>query len=227
MGTASKRGRAGGVRTEKLAGWSALVGALALLNYGSRLAAGEPDRNALFHYSLAVGGLILYAIMLAIVLRIARGMPAATLGLRNPPSWLRALGLTLAVLVAILIAEQALEPLLHAGREQGLEPTRWEPRHADAFAANAFVIVVVGPFTEELTFRGLGFALLAPVGSVAAVCITALAFALAHGLVYGLIPLFVFGVGVGFLRLRTGSIYPGMLLHACFNGAVLALAATT
>jgi hypothetical protein len=200
---------------------------LSALNYVSRFAAGPPDRNAIFHWDLAVGGLILYAIMLAVVLRIARGIPLDRLGLRSPPSWLRALGLTLVVLVAILVVEQALEPLLHAGREQGLEPTGWQPRRADAFGLNAFVIVIVDPFTEELTFRGLGFTLLARFGSFAAVTGTSLAFALAHGLVNGLVPLFIFGVGVALLRLRTGSVFPGMLLHACFNGAVLALAATT
>src|SRR5438034_2590156 len=205
----------------KLAAWLSLVTALAAINYGSRAAGGEPDRNAVFQYDLAIGGLIVYAIMLAVVLRIARGIPRRALGLRAPPSWLRALGLTLIVLIAILIAEQALEPLLHAGREQGLEPTRWQPQRAGAFAANALVIVLVDPFTEELTFRGLGFALLARYGSILAVGGTALAFALAHGLIAGLLPLFVFGLGIGWLRLRTGSVYPGMLLHACFNGAVL------
>jgi uncharacterized protein len=215
------------VRTEKLVAWLSLVGALAALNYGSRLASGKPDRNAIFHYDLAIGGLILYAIMLAVVFRIARGIPRRALGLRAPPSWLRALGLTLVVLIAVLVVEQALEPLLHAGREQGLEPSRWQPGRADAFALNAVVIVLVDPFTEELTFRGLGFALLARFGPVLAVAATAFAFALAHGLVAGLIPLFVFGLGVGVLRLRTGSVFPGMLLHACFNGAVLAVAAST
>jgi uncharacterized protein len=211
----------------KLVGWLWLVGVLAVLNYASRFAAGPPDRNAVFHWDLAIGGLVLYAIMLAVVLWIARGIRRERLGLRAPPSWLRALGLTLLVLIAILLVEQALEPLLHAGREQGLEPTGWQSHRADAFGLNAFVIAVVDPFTEELTFRGLGFTLLARFGRVAAVTGTALAFALAHGLVAGLVPLFVFGVGVALLRLRTRSVYPGMLLHACFNGTVLAIAATT
>lgn len=215
------------MRGGKLSGWLGLVAALAALNYASRLLGGKPDRNALYHYDLAIGGLFLYAIMLSVVVWIARGLPRQTLGLRGPASWPRALGLTLGVLVAILIVEQALEPLLHAGREQGLEPTRWQPDHADAFAFNAVVVALVGPFTEELTFRGLGFGLLARFGPVLAVAGTALAFAAAHGLIAGLVPLFVFGLGVGMLRLRTGSVYPGMLLHACFNGAVLALAAAS
>lgn len=215
------------MKNRKLVAWLWLVGTLAALNYLGRLAGGSPDRNAVFHYDLAIDGLIVYAIMLAIVLRIARGIPRQALGLRAPPSWLRALGLMLVVLVAILLVEQALEPVLHAGREQGLEPTRWMPARETAFALNALVIVLVDPFTEELTFRGLGFTLLSRYGTVVAVGGTALTFALAHGLVAGLLPLFVFGVGIAFLRVRTGSIYPGMLLHACFNGAVIALAAST
>jgi membrane protease YdiL (CAAX protease family) len=211
----------------KLLAWLSLVGVLALLNYGSRAAGGEPDRNAVFHYDLAVGGLVLYAVMLWVVLRIARGIPREALGLRAPRSWPRALGLALVALVAILIAEQALEPLLHAGREQGLEPTGWQSDRVGAFALNAFVIGVVDPFTEELTFRGLGFALLARFGAPIAVAGTAVAFALAHGLVAGLIPLIVFGLGIGWLRQRTGSVYPSMLLHAFFNGTVLALGVTT
>ncbi len=216
------------MNTGKLAAWLSLVGTLTAINYASRFAGGKPDRNALYHYDLAIGGLLLYVIMLALVVWIAQGIPRQTLGLRAPPSWPRALGLTLAVLVGILIVERALEPLLHAGREQGLEPTRWQPDHAGAFAFNAVVIALVAPLTEELAFRGLGFGLLlARYGSLVAVGATALAFAAAHGLIAGLIPLFVFGLGVGLLRLRTGSVYPGMLLHACFNGAVLALAAAT
>jgi membrane protease YdiL (CAAX protease family) len=211
----------------KLGAWLALVGTLAALNYLTRFAAGAPDRNAIFHWDLAIGGAVLYAIMLAIVLWIARGIPRQALGLRAPPSWLRALGLTLAVLVAVVIVEQSLEPLLHASREQGLEPTGWQPNRAETFAANAAVITLLDPFTEELTFRGLGFAVLARFGSVAAVTGTALLFALAHGLIEGLAPLFVFGLGVGYLRLRTGSVYPGMLLHACFNGAALGISLAT
>src|SRR5205823_14247106 len=119
------------------------------------------------------------------------------------------------------------EPPLHAGREQGLEPTRWMPGRADAFALNTVVIVLLDPFTEELTFRGLGFTLLSRFGSAVAVGVTAFTFALAHGLIGGLIPLLVFGVGIALLRLRTGSIYPGMLLHACFNGIALAVSFAT
>jgi membrane protease YdiL (CAAX protease family) len=129
-----------------------------------------------------------------------------------------------AVLVALVIAENLLEQVLHGSREQGLEPAHWEPSKAAQFAVNAAVVVLAAPLVEELTFRGLGFYVLMPLGSVLAVAGTAVAFAADHGLVEGFPALFLFGVGVATVRLRTGSIYPGMLLHACFNALALAAA---
>ena len=159
-----------------------------------------------------------------IVLLIARGLTPAELGLRRPASWPRALGFTLVVLVALLIAESLLENLLHGAREQGLEPAHWNPGKAVQFALNAAVVVLAAPFVEELTFRGVGFRLLSPFGAAVAVLGTAVAFAAAHGLVEGFPALFLFGAAVAFVRLRTGSVYPGMLLHASFNAFALAVA---
>src|SRR5262249_31060516 len=105
----------------------------------------------------------------------------------------------------------------HGAKEQGLEPSHWEPSKAVPFALNAAVVVLAAPIVEELTFRGLGFRLLMPLGSVIAVVGTAIAFAADHGLVEGFPALLLFGLAVAFVRLRTDSLYPGMLLHACFN----------
>ena len=55
---------------------------------------------------------------------------------------------------------------------------------------------------------------------------TALAFALGHGLIIGLPALLAFGIGLAWLRDRTGSVYPGIALHALFNGAALIVAVT-
>jgi membrane protease YdiL (CAAX protease family) len=82
--------------------------------------------------------------------------------------------------------------------------------------------VLAAPLVEELTYRGVGFALLVPLGNAVAIVGTALAFAADHGLVEGFPALFVFGIAVALVRWRTGSIYPGMLLHACFNALALA-----
>jgi membrane protease YdiL (CAAX protease family) len=212
------------VRGGKLAGWLALVGSLAALNYASRFSSGKPPADSLYRYDTAISGVVFYALTLAIVLLIARGLAPAELGLRRPASWPRALGFTLVVLVALLIAEALLEQLLHGAREQGLEPAHWNSAKAAQFALNAVVVVLAAPVVEELTFRGLGFRLLLPFGSVLAVLGTATAFAADHGLVEGFPALFLFGVAVALVRLRTGSLYPGMLLHASFNAFALAVA---
>jgi membrane protease YdiL (CAAX protease family) len=210
--------------TRKLIAWLALVGSLAALNYASRFTEGKPPADTLYRYGTAISGVIFYVITLAIVLWIANGIPRGKLGLRRPESWPRAIGLVLAVLIALLVAEALLESVLHATREQGLEPPRWEPDKAVPFALNAAVVVLAAPVVEELTFRGLGIAVLARWGSLVALVGTSVAFAAAHGLVNGFPALFLFGTAVAFLRLRTGSLYPGMLLHGTFNALALAVA---
>ena len=77
------------VTTRKLVAWLVLVGALALLSYSARVAGGKPSRDVLYKYSFAFGGLVEYAILLAIVLAIARGLSRSTLGLKRPRSWER------------------------------------------------------------------------------------------------------------------------------------------
>ena len=208
----------------KLAGWLALVGSLAALNYASRFTSGKPPADSLYRYDTALSGIVFYALTLGIVLWIARGLTRTELGLRAPESWSRALGFALGMLVALLVAESLLETVLHGAREQGLEPAHWDSSKAVQFALNAAVVVIAAPIVEELTFRGLGFRLLAPLGSVVAVAGTALAFAADHGLVEGFPALFLFGITVALVRLRTGSLYPGMLLHASFNAFALAVA---
>ena len=54
-------------------------------------------------------------------------------------------------------------------------------------------------------------------------CVTGLLFGLAHGLLVALPVLTFFGFAIGWLRWRSDSIYPPMLLHATFNGTALIL----
>ena len=212
------------MRGGKLAGWLALVGSLAALNYASRFSSGKPPADSLYRYDTALSGLVFYALTLGIVLLIARGLTPTELGLRRPASWPRALGFTLGVLVAVLIAVSLLDNLLPGARALGLAPAHWNSAKAVQFALNAAVVVLAAPVVEEFTFRGVGFRLLSPFGAAVAVLGTAVAFAADHGLVEGFPALFLFGVAVALVRLRTGSLYPGMLLHASFNAFALAVA---
>jgi uncharacterized protein len=205
----------------KLAGWTALVGTVSLLGYLQRFLAGKPPKNVVYDYGTAASELVLFAVILAIVLWIARGLPKReTFALRRPRSWGSAVGVAFGVFITILVVSYALNPLLHAGREQGLTPSKWESAHAGAFAANLVALAVVGPIVEELTFRGLGFGLLSKYGVRVALVGTAVLFGLVHGFLVAL-PLFVIvGLALGWLRMRSGSVYPGMVMHGLFNAAV-------
>jgi len=200
-----------------------LVAVLIGLQYASRAGSGQPDRNVLYHYSTAVSSAVLYGILLYVVLRIA-GFRRDLLALRRPRSWPRAAGLMLALLVFIWVAIAIIDPYLHGAREQGLTPTGWEPRHAAAYAANFLVIAGLAPVVEELTFRGVGFSLLRQFGVWFAVFAVGILFALAHGLVQAFPELAIFGCSLSWLRWRTDSVYPGMLLHATFNSISLVAA---
>ena len=206
----------------KLVAWWVLVGGLAVLAFSARASDEEPATDVLYRYDAAVFGGLFYLLILGIVLVIASGIePREAFALRSPTSWAVAAGIAVGLLVSLLIVSALLEPVLGAGEEQGLDPTGWRPERAGAFALNAFVTAVLGPLVEEFLFRGIGFYLLVQFGHISAIVVTSIAFALTHGIAVGLPIFFIIGVGLGFIRSRTESIYPPLLLHAGFNGIAL------
>ena len=211
----------------RLAGWFVFVLALTALAYAARLADTETPDDLAYRWSSSVAALVQYGLMLGVLLLIARGLPRREMfALRRPASWPRAAGLAFLCLLAIWAASAALAPFLDASDEQGLVPDGWDSSRAGAFVAFFLVVAVLAPVVEELTYRGLGFTLLAPYGTWVAILATGLLFGLAHGLVAGLPVLTFFGIVVAWLRSRTGSVYPSMLLHGVFNGTALLLSVT-
>ncbi len=208
----------------RLVAWLVFVLALTALGYAGRLDGSEPPEDIAFRYGYALAALVQYAVMLGILLLIARGLPVRELfALRRPASWWRAVGLGAAALVAIWIVGAALAPFLDATEEQGLVPDEFDSSRVGAFAAFFVVVAFVAPVVEELTYRGLGFALLAPYGITVAILVTGMLFGLAHGLLIALPVLTFFGIAVGWLRARTDSVYPSIALHSLFNGTALVL----
>lgn len=211
--------------TGRLVAWATIVGLLATLAYAGRYAGGEQPKEPLYRWDQFAGGLVQFLVLLGLVLLVAVGLPKReAFALRRPRSWRRAAMIGAGVAVAILVVSAALDPILHPGKEQDLAPHGWEPRHAAAFAANFVVVALVAPIVEELTFRGLGFTLLERFGRWPAILLVGVAFGLAHGLVDALPPLIVFGACLAYLRSRTTSVYPGMILHASYNSLVLLFA---
>lgn len=206
----------------RLVAWLVFVLVLTVLAYASRLLGDDPPDDLAYRYESSVAAVVQYGLMLGILLLIARGVPRReAFGLRRPASWPRAAGYGALALGAIWAASAALAPFVDADDEQGLVPKEWDPDRAGAFVAFFVAVTVVAPVVEELTYRGLGFFLLAPHGTRVAVVATGVLFGAAHGLLLALPILVVFGLAVGWLRAKTESVYPSMVLHGVFNGAAL------
>jgi membrane protease YdiL (CAAX protease family) len=212
-------------RPARLAWWLLLVGVMIALGYGSRAAEGKPDPQILYEWSTAVGGLIQDTIVLALVLWIARGQ-SSLLALRRPTSLVDALKVVGIAIVAIYVFEVVYSGITHPGNEQGLTPTHWEPAHAAAYIGNGIVICTFIPFVEELTFRGLGYSLLERFGRWPAIIAVGIIFGLAHGLIVSLPVIAVLGSLLAWIRSRTQSVIPGMVLHGAFNLVALIAAVT-
>jgi membrane protease YdiL (CAAX protease family) len=213
---------AAGYASWRLAAWLAFVLVITGLNYLGRFAGEDTPDDIAYRWSTSIGAIVLYAFTLGILALISWGLPRRELfALRRPRSWGRAAAYTAVALVAIWIASGALAPFLDANDEQGFVPDEWDSSRAGAFAAFFFSVAVVAPIAEELTYRGLGVGLLLPYGTILAVVVTGVLFGLSHGLVVGLPVLTVFGLVIGWLRVKTDSIYPPMILHGFFNGIAL------
>jgi sodium transport system permease protein len=100
-----------------------------------------------------------------------------------------------------------------------------KPENALQWASLLFIGALSPAICEELLFRG--FILQGLRGSVrpwVAVVVTALLFGLLHMSIYRLAGTTALGVLMGFLVLRTGSIYPAMLFHFVNNALALTFA---
>ena len=216
----------------RLVAWLGFVLGLTALNYLGRFATdGETPDDIAYQWESSVAVIVQFGLMLGALLLITIGLPKRPLfGLRRPRSWPRALGLVVASLVLIYLGSLAYTGILSLlgdydpTEEQGLVPDGWDSSRVAPFVAFFLAVTLLAPVVEELTYRGVGFGLMRPYGVVVAIVGTGFLFGLTHGLLIGLPVLAFFGIVVGWLRWKTDSVYPGMLLHATFNAVALLVA---
>lgn len=80
-------------------------------------------------------------------------------------------------------------------------------------------IVLVTPLVEEALFRGALFGTLRRRYAAPWVVVsTAIFFAMIHGQPQILIPIGLVGAALAFLRVASGSMWPGVVMHMAFNG---------
>ena len=134
-------------------------------------------------------------------------------------SFRQALGTVLMVLPAVALSGWLIERIW--GDPGGSNPlldlvlTSADPIALACFALTA---IVLAPLFEETIFRGV----LLPVvgrslGGVVAVVVSAAVFAVAHLSLGELVPLFLLGIGLGWLRWRSGRLASSVIMHGLWN----------
>lgn len=162
------------------------------------------------------------------LVHLRRHSPLRMLGWTPVPArWLlSALPLALAAYLLVILAGAAGHVLFpHA---QNGQPTLVRGAFGHHLLIAVVAVSVVAPFAEETCFRGFLFGWLrGRVPFWVAVVISALVFAAAHGEWALIVPTFALGCLLAVVYQRSGSLYPGMLIHAMFNlvGVTLILTA--
>jgi sodium transport system permease protein len=170
--------------------------------------------------------------------------PLRGLALRLPPWWAWPAAVVLAVLVLPPLAELTLSILWQfPALRTALELHHPLPGELRALDRNAlleawqqgdyfpvieqvgryfFVLALLPALCEEIAFRGFILTgLLRSFRPWTAVVVSSLLFALYQLNVFQAVPHFVFGVVLGLLVVRSGSVLPGMLFHLVYNSLLI------
>ena len=211
----------------------------------------EPNESALMVWASIVGVLIaLFALLMAVFLVVGDselGLPVFTFlsglvvyfilkevyskeqvtALFSIPDRSEAGRLILLILVldifVVLPIHAVITIFLFPEAEQQEVITMFEDASDTSLALLAFSVAILTPFAEELLFRGfiLGM-LLKRYSDTQSVVISSLIFAIAHEPI-AMVLAFGGGLLYGWVRVRTGSILPGMIAHAIWNGFITAV----
>ncbi|TMK38671.1 MAG: CPBP family intramembrane metalloprotease [Actinobacteria bacterium] len=175
--------------------------------------------------ALNIGGLVvqdlgLVAAAIVFAGRVGRRPLAPDFGLRRS-RWRLGIGLAVGGLAATLLFTLLWTNLLGAHQPEHLPRDLGADRSLAARLAVAGAVALVAPVCEELFFRGYFYAALRNWrGPLTAALLTGVTFGLVHGTstpaVY-LVPLSFFGVVLCLMYQRTGSLYPGIVLHSINN----------
>jgi len=92
------------------------------------------------------------------------------------------------------------------------------------FISTFLLIAVVTPVVEELLFRGFVLDLLSEAyGKWTSIFISSIIFGLLHIFPFTILNAFCGGLIYGYIRIRTNSLWPSIILHALWNGHLIVL----
>jgi membrane protease YdiL (CAAX protease family) len=171
---------------------------------------------------IMVSQILLY-MLLVFVLSQAKLRPEARPFRKFSPSWIgKGYFSALAIVLVVNFVTTALS---------GDSPKSENPvlsLFADAatwkIAMLGVLVVFVGPFFEEIIFRGWLFGGLRKTwGDTPALLVSSALFALIHGDAPGLLPLFCLGMVFGWVYRRSGSLWASITVHGFWNATTYAL----
>lgn len=164
----------------------------------------------------------------ALLIPLALSRPAGPLlGLGRPGrrAWLLAPIIALGAAALSVLALQLSSAVLSPGAQAAGHALG---RHLQEMSQGPglLLLTLLPALCEELLFRGAILGLLRPrLPDWAAVLLQAAAFALIHGMLLRIGPTIALGLLLGILRLRTRSIWPGVVVHALHNALLFGIAA--
>ena len=182
------------------------------------VAAGDPTARTRIYRRTVAEQWALTAVAVALALIHARSF--ATLGLTVPTGWRLVLGVAVPVAYLLLAMAQLRsfsKPEALAKVRDGVAPLKALLPHTAAEWSEFRPLAVTAGICEELLFRGYLVWVLTPMlGLLGAAGLSVAIFGVAHGYqgVQFAARAFLAGVVMGALALATGSVLPGMLLHA-------------
>jgi len=199
----------------------AVMGILALVG-GLFLLTGEDNDES----PVALNGAVAITSALLLLSAAALGplkyrVGIGSLGLRPPGRWGPAqIGLPVLALTVVLVLTALY---VQAADALGLEELQPPDLPFDEYSLlskiiTGILIVGVGPLAEEVFFRGFVLPGLANRwGTTMGAILSAALFAVAHGDIALFVPTFAAGLALGWLYLRTGSLFSPFLAHAGQN----------
>lgn len=166
--------------------------------------------------------LTLYGLLL-LILSQARLRPDARPFRKFSPSWL---GKGYFAAVAVVFVVNFLTAALSGDAPKSENPvlSLFSDAPTWKIALLGMLVVFVGPFFEEIIFRGWLFGgLRKEWGDTPALLLSSALFAVIHGDAPGLLPLFCLGMVFGWVYRRSGSLWASILVHSCWNATTFAM----
>ena len=171
---------------------------------------------------LLLSPILIFGELLILGLTIAwvgfRRLPWQDTFLLHKTNW-RMIGLSVLVAVTWWPVSTGLGTLMEQLFSRIGPPPEIPPPRNTLDAVGYFIaIVILAPLCEEPVFRGFILGGWLRYGAIAGVVGSGVLFGLQHAQLSGAVPLSLVGVMLGIIALRAGSLWPGIVIHAVYNG---------